>query len=127
MSSPYCEFHSSHQFGVSAPRSPPKSPGDFGGERGALTPNWWEEWNSQYGLLKVWKVAEDGSYVDGMRISNVTLDQLRLEQARFISVRIGVKENARHVGGINIFGRSFGNYPQDIVLRLRFRQASHEK
>jgi predicted transcriptional regulator len=103
------------------------SPGDFGGERGALTPNWWEEWNSQYGLLKVWKVAEDGSYVDGMRISNVTLDQLRLEQARFISVRIGVKENARHVGGINIFGRSFGNYPQDIVLRLRFRQASHEK
>ena len=103
------------------------SPGDFGGERGALTPNWWEEWNSQYGLLKVWKVAEDGSYVDGMQISNVTLDQLKIEQARFISVRIGVKENARHVGGINIFGRSFGNYPQDIVMRLRFRPTDYDK
>ena len=92
--------------------APPKAPAiSFGGR-----------W-----LLKVWKVAEDGSYVDGMHISNVTLDQLRLEQARFISVRIGVKENARHVGGINIFGRSFGNYPQDIVLRLRFRPDGHEK
>src|SRR5690606_36378323 len=27
LSSPYCEFHSSHQLGVNAPRSPPKSPG----------------------------------------------------------------------------------------------------
>lgn len=97
------------------------SPGDFGGERGALTPGWWEEWNSQYGLLKVWKVAEESSYVDGMHISNVSVEQLRLEQARFISVRIGVKENARHVGGINIFGRAFGNYPQDILLRVRYR------
>jgi predicted transcriptional regulator len=32
-----------------------------------------------------------------------------------------VKENARHVGGINIFGRAFGNYPQDILLRIRYR------
>ncbi len=102
-------------------------PGDFGGERGALTPDWWEEWNSQYGLLKVWKVAEDGSYVDGIRISNVTLSQLRLHQARFISVRLGVKDDAKHIGGINIFGRQFGNYPQDIVMRLRFRPTGHEK
>ena len=28
------------------------SPGDFGGQRGVLTPAWWETWNSQYGLLK---------------------------------------------------------------------------
>ena len=28
------------------------------------------------------------------------------------------KEDARHPGGINIFGRGFGNYDQDIVLRL---------
>ena len=32
--------------------------------------------------------------------------------------RIGVKPEARHPGGINIFGRGFGNYDQDIVLRL---------
>lgn len=97
------------------------SPGDFGGERGALTPEWWEEWNSQYGLLKVWKVGDTGSYVDGVRISDVTLAQLRLDQARFIAMRIGVREDAQNVGGINIFGRAFGNYPQDIHLRIRYR------
>ncbi|MBL8160398.1 MAG: helix-turn-helix domain-containing protein [Anaerolineae bacterium] len=96
-------------------------PGDFGGERGALTPDWWEEWNSQYGLLKVWKVSHDGSYVDGMRISGVTVGQLDLSQASFISMRVGVREDAHNVGGINIFGRAFGNYPQDIHLRVRYQ------
>ena len=27
---------------------------------------------------------------------------------------------ARHVGGINLFGQRFGNYPQDIILRVRY-------
>lgn len=97
------------------------SPGDFGKERGALTPAWWEEWNSQFGLLKVWKVTPEGSYIDGVRLSNVTLDQLRIAEQSFLSMRIGIKEDAYNVGGINIFGCEFGNYPQDIVLRMRYR------
>lgn len=97
------------------------SPGDFGGERGALTPDWWEEWNSQYGLLKVWKVTQSASYVDGIRISGVMLSDLHLEDFPWITVRIGIKEHAANVGGLNIFGRFFGNYPQDILMRLRFR------
>jgi predicted transcriptional regulator len=96
------------------------SPGDFGGQRGVLTPDWWETWNSQYGLLKVWQVNNEGSYIDGIRLSNVTLTDLWSSQQPFISVRIGVKANAKQVGGINIFGRKFGNYPQDISLRLRY-------
>lgn len=96
------------------------SPGDFGGQRGALTPEWWETWNSQYGLLKVWQVNKDGSYIDGLRLSDMTLDELNLDQQPFISVKIGVKPDAQHVGGLNIFGRKFGNYPQDITLRLRY-------
>jgi predicted transcriptional regulator len=96
-------------------------PGDFGGERGNLTPAWWEEWNSQYGLLKVWKVTSEGAYVDGIRVSPVTVDALHMGNGGFISIRIGIKENAARIGGVNIFGRHFGNYPQDIVMRLRFR------
>jgi predicted transcriptional regulator len=34
-------------------------------------------------------------------------------------MRIGVKEDAQHPGGINIFGAGFGNYSQDIVLRIQ--------
>lgn len=96
------------------------SPGDFGGQRGVLTPEWWETWNSQYGLLKVWQVNGDGSYIDGLRLSNLTLSELNLDKQPFIAVKIGVKADAKHVGGLNIFGRKFGNYPQDINLRLRY-------
>lgn len=97
------------------------SPGDFGGEYGNLTPAWWEEWNSQYGLLKMWKVTKEGSYIDGIQVSDVNVDALQIGYSGFISVRIGIKEDAARIGGINIFGRHFGNYPQDIVMRLRFR------
>jgi hypothetical protein len=37
-----------------------------------------------------------------------------------ITVRVGVKADALHVGGINLFGSSFGNYPQDLTLRLEY-------
>src|SRR5829696_7059123 len=99
------------------------SPADFGGERGALTPVWWDVQNSQYGLLKVWKVANSGSYVDGMQISKVTLNQLTLKPGEPIPVRIGIKEVASNIGGINLFGSKFGNYPQDIILRQHFKRA----
>lgn len=96
------------------------SPADFGGQRGKLTPSWWEEHSSQYGLLKVWRVNREGSFVDGLRASPVNLEQLDIDKREFLSVRIGVKGDAKHIGGVNIFGRAFGNYPQDIVLRYRY-------
>jgi predicted transcriptional regulator len=98
------------------------SPADFGGERGALTPDWWDTQYSQYGLLKVWKVTHNGTFVDGLQVSKVTLDHLGLKQGDPISVRIGIKENATNIGGINLFGSKFGNYPQDIILRQRFKR-----
>jgi predicted transcriptional regulator len=98
------------------------SPGDFGGTRGALTPGWWEEWNSQYGLLKMWKATKDGTFVDGNKVSNVSLADLAVTEDSYISVRIGIKNDAANIGGLNIFGRAFGNYPQDIVMRMIFDQ-----
>ncbi|MGJ8583532.1 MAG: ArsR/SmtB family transcription factor [Marinosulfonomonas sp.] len=95
------------------------SPGDFGDKRGVYTPNWWKMKGSQYGLLKTWQVTEKGSYVDGTKISDVTLADLDLSAHRSIRLRIEVKQDAKHPGGLNIFGRGFGNYDQDIVLRLR--------
>lgn len=99
------------------------SPADFGGQRGVLTPEWWDTRNTQYGLLKEWRVNEKGSFVDGVKLSATTLEELDLLAEDFISVRVGVKANARHVGGMNLFGRRFGNYPQDIVLSIRYHQS----
>lgn len=95
------------------------SPGDFGGERGRLTPTWWDVKDTQYGLLKRWRVDHEGSYVDGMVVSNVVLRDLCLDQP-FIPIRLGIKPDAINQGGINIFGARFGNYPQGLVLRMTY-------
>jgi predicted transcriptional regulator len=97
-------------------------PGDFGGERGRLTPSWWEEKDSQYGVLKRWKVTPLGTTIDGVQLSPVAIDALALRAGEAINVRLGVDPMAHHVGGINLFGRGFGNYPQDIVLSLEFER-----
>jgi predicted transcriptional regulator len=94
------------------------SPGDFGDKRGTYTPEWWKLEGSQYGLNKVWSVTQDGSYVDGVAISAVTIPDLKLADHHSVKVKIGIKEDAEHVGGLNIFGRGFGNYDRDIVLRM---------
>ncbi len=96
------------------------SPGDYGDHRGKLTPSWWKLEGSQYGLLKNWRVTGEGAFVDGQQISDVTLADLDLPAHHSITIRLGVRENADRVGGINIFGRGFGNYDQDILLRLYF-------
>ena len=97
------------------------SPGDYGDVRGKLTPEWWKLAGSQYGLLKNWSVMEDGSYVDGMKVSNITLNEVDVRGHSSVKVRVGIKENAVNVGGINIFGRGFGNYDQDIVMKMHLR------
>ncbi|WP_176085916.1 helix-turn-helix domain-containing protein [Martelella sp. HB161492] len=94
------------------------SPGDFGDRRGVLTPDWWKLKGSQYGMLKRFRITANGSFVDGMRISDMSLTDLKLDQHHSIRLSISVRDNARHPGGINIFGKGFGNYDQDIVLRI---------
>ena len=93
-------------------------PGDFGGRQGRCTPEWWLPSSTQYGLLKRWKVTNDGSYLDDVRISDVTLERLQLTANPYIAVRIGIKPDAVHQGGINLFGEKFGDYNQAIVMRL---------
>ena len=94
------------------------SPTDFSDKRGSLTPGWWADWNTQYGLLKVWQVDAQGSFIDGTRIADVTVGDLRLMDQPSISVRIGVDDRARNRGGLNIFGSKFGNHAQDIVMKI---------
>ncbi len=96
------------------------SPGDFGDHRGKYTPSWWKLEGSQYGLLKHFAVTDEGSFIDGIKISNVTLSDLHIPEHHSIRVRVGVKPDAEHMGGMNIFGKGFGNYDQGIILRTYF-------
>lgn len=91
-------------------------PGDFGGRRGRLTPAWWDIRDTQFGLLKRWRIDCAGSSLDDAPLSAVNLGDLAL--ASDFPLRLGVKSDATHVGGLNLFGHSFGDHPQDLVLRF---------
>lgn len=95
------------------------SPGDFGDKRGKFTPDWWKLAGSQYGMLKTWRINGEGTFVDGEKVSDITLPDIDLTKHKSIRLRVGVKEDAAHPGGINIFGRGFGDHDQDIVLRIQ--------
>lgn len=96
------------------------SPGDFGDSKGMLTPDWWPmNWN-QYGLLKLLTVTEKGTFIDGLKISDVQIDDLGLKPGSALRLRMSVKEDAANVGGLTIFGKSFGNYGQDIRVALNY-------
>lgn len=96
------------------------SPGDFGGRRGLLTPKWWGIYKTQFGLLKNWKVNHEGSFIDGVKLSDVTLKDLKLDEMPYISVEIGVREDAKNPGGLNLFGKHFGNYEEDLLLLFEY-------
>lgn len=95
------------------------SPGDMGGVRGLLTPSWWNTNDSQSGFLKSWAVTSTGSFMDGKKLSSITVDALDINAASSITIRIGVKEHAKNRGGINIFGSKFGNHAQDLKLCIQ--------
>ncbi|MHB8629431.1 MAG: ArsR/SmtB family transcription factor [Aggregatilineales bacterium] len=97
------------------------SPADFGGRRGLLTPSWWDTKDSQYGLLKSWAITERGTFLDDQPVSNVTIGALQLEAKPFIEVRLGVKPDAQNIGGLNLFGERFGNHPQPLILKVKYR------
>ena len=102
------------------------SPGDFGDVKGIFTPEWWyPNWN-QYGLLKLLVINKKGTFIDGLKISDVTIDTFKLNYKSTIKFRLGVPDDAQHVGGLTIFGKSFGNYNQDINVRIHYSPLTEE-
>ena len=98
------------------------SPGDYGDKRGTYTPHWWKLEGSQYGELTTWTVSDQGTCVGDRQVSDVTLSQLALADHHSIRLKIGIDDDATHPGGINIFGKGFGNYNQDILMRLHLNK-----
>lgn len=92
------------------------SPGDFGERPGRFTPAWWPPGSSQYGIRTAWRIGRQGSSINGVRLSDVTVDDLGVTGRPYLSVRIGVKADAENPHGVNIFGRGFGNFGDDPQL-----------
>lgn len=98
------------------------SPGDFGDAHGIFTPDWWyPNWN-QYGLLKMLVVNSDGTFMDGLKISDVNINVLNLDYQSKIRFKMAVEDTSEHIGGLTIFGSTFGNYDQDINVAMNYKE-----
>lgn len=93
---------------------------DCGGRRGRLNPAWWINADAQFGQLKTWRVDESGSFLDGAPVSDVTLRDLGLSAAEPLCLRLGVREDGEHRGGLHLFGEKFGDYAQGVVMRVGY-------
>lgn len=96
-----------------------QSPGDFNDARGRFTPEWWPETINQYGLLKTLRITSHGTYIDGDPISGVTTEAFK-QKVDAWTLRFEVKEDAEHVGGLTLFGKSFGHFDQDILVKTYY-------
>jgi predicted transcriptional regulator len=97
---------------------------------GKLTPHWWQ--GSQYGELIKIEVNREGTFIKNEKKSNVNLNdilpvqilsrnlkmKLLMISGDNIPFRIGIKKQAAHSSGFNIYGKEFGNYPIDISVKF---------
>lgn len=44
-----------------------------------------------------------------------------LRRVSFFSFRFNVKANSHYVGGINVFGKGFGDHNQDIIVQVHYK------
>ena len=95
------------------------SPGDFGGTRGKYTPEWWNIEMNQYGLLVHVRINGDGTFIEGTKVSDYTIDNVDINRLQW-DLKLEVKEDAKNIGGLTIYGAGFGNYYQDIVSKLTY-------
>lgn len=96
--------------------------GDYGDRRGLLTPTWWGSHNTQYGKLVTLTVTNEGVFLNGAKThSKVTLKDLNLARGNKTVIQFGNKDTTEHPGGFNIFGKAFGDYPQNIKLTFKYK------
>ncbi len=95
-------------------------PGDFGDRKGLLNPSSWPAGRTQYGLLTTWEVNHEGTFVNDRKVEGSRIEDLEIMKKRKIVVRFGNKEDARYIGGFNLFGKGYGDYDQDIILGIGY-------
>ncbi len=98
------------------------SPGDFGDRKGLLNPDFWPLSLTQYGNLLLFKIGETQTTVNNEFLSYVKLSDLHLNDIKksYLTLKIGVETGTEHAGGINLFGKYFGDYKQDIIFKYLY-------
>lgn len=97
------------------------SPGEFNDRRGLFTPNWWFENLGQYGKLKLLTINENGCFIDGLKISDTTIEDLQILPQSELLFTIEASKEAFNKGGVTIFGKGFGDYDNGITVKMFYK------
>lgn len=81
---------------------------------------WWSESNTQYGEYKKIYITHQGCYADNQKTSDETIKSLGLLDGYSFSFTLKVDQDSTNVGGMNLFGKHFGDYAQDIVMKVEY-------
>lgn len=94
------------------------SKGEYNDRAGNSSPSWWFGNLGQYGKKVKIAINEEGSYIGGIKVSEQTLRDYKIERGKQIRFRIFVPEYAERRGGFTLFGKGFGDYGEGIVCRF---------
>ncbi|MBP5493158.1 MAG: winged helix-turn-helix transcriptional regulator [Clostridiales bacterium] len=98
------------------------SPGDYGDRKGLISPTWWPEPLNQYGLLKTLLINDRGTFIDGThKIGDLTISDLNIDYNSEIDLTFAVPRETPNCGGMTLFGEDFGDYSQNIVMKLYYQ------
>lgn len=76
---------------------------------------------------KKWRVDNNKTMLDKEKISDVSLSDLNLGDKPKLRLRIGIHPDAKHQGGINLFGNEFGDHEQNIIMQVRYTMNAGDK
>lgn len=94
------------------------SKGEYNDRTGTCNPTWWYGNLGQYGKKILVTVNEDGTFICGLKVTDVKLSDLKIKAGDQIRFRIFVPEDAVHRGGFTLFGKGFGDYGEGIVCNF---------
>ncbi|MBD5463550.1 MAG: helix-turn-helix domain-containing protein [Lachnospiraceae bacterium] len=94
--------------------------GDYGGRKGIYNPSWWSESNTQFGEYKRFGITPEGCYMNEKKVSSHTLNSLGMLTGYCFTFTLKVSETNQHIGGMNLFGKHFGDYNQDIIMKVEY-------
>ncbi len=95
-----------------------ESPSDIGGMKYHRNPDWWPPHLNQYGFLKLLRINETGTFIDGRKISSTSITDLQIDDNEPLNFKFKVSENSEQAHGLTLFGKDFGKYEQDILVRV---------
>ena len=94
------------------------SPGDFGGRKGKFSPENWPLNSTHFGLLKTITINQSGTFFERKQVAPHTIESLGLRSEKSLKFKIEISEESVHCGGINIFGKNWGDYNQSILMKF---------